>query len=186
MPKRSIRAQFLLERKLRPIESCIESSVKVQQRFLHSRLFHDVDRLALYSAIHNEVVTDAVAERAIEVGKTLVYPRIKGNDLQFVRVLSLSELTPGSFGVLEPAGSELVAVEELDLIVVPGVVFDRLGHRLGYGRGFYDRALAGCRNDCIKVGFAYDNQLVDSLPTAKYDKTLSVLITESNTIDFLA
>ena len=95
MPKRSIRAQFLVERKSRPIESCIDSSDKVQQRFLRSRLFHGADCLALYSAIHNEVATDAVAVRAIEAGKTLVYPRIKGDDLEFVVVEAWLIWSPG-------------------------------------------------------------------------------------------
>ena len=186
MPKRSIRAQFLFERKSRPIESCVDSSVKVQQRFLHSSMFHGAERLALYSPIHNEVATDAVALRAIALGKTLVYPRIKGDALEFVKVVTLSDLTPGAFGVPEPRGSHLVAVEELDLIVVPGVVFDRIGHRLGYGRGFYDRALSACRKDCLKVGFAYDTQLVESLPATEHDKTLSVLLTESQRLNFSA
>lgn len=184
MPKRSIRAQFLVERKSRPIESCIDSSDKVQQRFLCSRLFHGADCLALYSAIHNEVATDAVAVRAMEAGKTLVYPRIKGDALEFVVVKSLADLAPGAFGVLEPRGCTLVPAQELDLIVVPGVVFDRVGHRLGYGRGFYDRTLSLCRADCIRVGFAYDAQLVEALPAAEHDQTLSVLMTESQTLNF--
>jgi 5-formyltetrahydrofolate cyclo-ligase len=66
------------------------------------------------------------------------------------------------------------------------VVFDRVGHRLGYGRGYYDRALAACRADCLKVGFAYDSQVIESLPAADHDKTLSVLITESRMLEFSA
>ncbi len=186
MPKQSIRTQFLVERKSRPIDSCIDASAKVQQRFLRSSLFRRADCLALYSAINNEVATDAVAMLAIEAGKTLVYPRIKGDDLEFVEVQSLSDLVPGAFGVLEPMGCRMVAVAALDLIIVPGVVFDHVGHRLGYGRGFYDRALSLCRTDCLKVGFAYDAQLVESLPAAKHDKALSVLMTESQTFDFSA
>lgn len=186
MSKQSIRAQFLVERKSRPTDICIDSSAKVQQRFLRSRLFHGADCLALYSAIHNEVATDAVAMQALEAGKTLVYPRIKGDDLEFVEVQCLSDLVPGAFGVAEPVGCKLVPVAALNLIIVPGVVFDRVGHRLGYGLGFYDRALSLCGADCLKVGFAYDAQLVESLPAAKHDKALSVLMTESQTLYFSA
>ncbi len=142
--------------------------------------------LALYSAIHNEVLTDTVARQALEVGKTLVYPRIKGEDLEFVEIQALEELASGAYGVLEPQGNRSVAAEELDLVVVPGVAFDEVGHRLGYGRGFYDRALSACRTDCTKVGFAYDSQLLAGLPCAEYDQKLSVLITESRTLDFNA
>jgi 5-formyltetrahydrofolate cyclo-ligase len=186
MPKRSIRAQFLAERKLCPIETCIGLSVRIQNRLLLSNLFREADCLALYSAIHNEVSTDTVFMRALELGKILAYPRVKDDVLEFVEVLNPTTLVPGMFGVLEPSGHKLVPVEKLDLIVVPGVVFDQSGHRLGYGRGFYDRALAVCRVDCVKVGFAYNFQLVEKLPTVEHDKTLSVLMTESRTLNFTA
>lgn len=186
MSKRSIRAQFLAERKSCPVDICISLSAEIQQRFLRSKLFYGAECLALYSAIHNEVLTDTVSRRALEVGKTLVYPRIKNDVLEFVEVLSQADLAPGTFGVLEPQGDRLVPTEMLDLIVVPGVVFDQVGHRLGYGRGYYDRTLTVCRADCVKVGFAYDFQLTASLPSAEHDKALSVLMTENCTIDFTA
>ena len=186
MPKRSIRDQFLAERKSRSCEACLSSSVEIQQRFLQSSMFRRADCLALYSPIHNEVLTDRVSRRALDVGKTLVYPRVKGDDLEFVEVLDPADLAPGLFGVLEPQGGRLVSIKALDLVVVPGVVFDQTGHRLGYGRGFYDRALALCRTDCSKVGFAYDFQLLATLPAAKYDQRLSVLVTENCTLNFTA
>jgi 5-formyltetrahydrofolate cyclo-ligase len=186
MPKRSIRTRFLAERRSRPLESCVGSSAEIQQRFLRSELFLRSEFLALYNAIHNEVLTEIVSTRALEVGKTLVYPRVKDNDLEFVEVLSLTELAPGAFGVLEPQGDRLRVAEELDLVVVPGVAFDQSGHRLGYGRGFYDRALLACRADCTKVGFAYDSQLLDTLPSTEHDQKLSVLMTESHTLNFIA
>jgi 5-formyltetrahydrofolate cyclo-ligase len=186
MPKRSIRTRFLAERRSRSLESCVGSSAEIQLRFLQSELFHRANCLALYSPIHNEVLTETVFGRALELGKTLVYPRIKDDDLEFVEVLSLAELTSGAFGVLEPQGDYLKRVEELDLVVVPGVAFDQSGHRLGYGRGFYDRALSACRADCMKAGFAYDSQLLDTLPSTEHDQKLSVLMTESHTLNFIA
>ncbi len=184
MPKRSIRAQFLAERKSRPSEACIGSSVEIQQRFLQSSFFQHADCLALYSAIHNEVLTDRVFKRALDAGKTLTYPRIRDDALEFVEVLAPADLAPGPFGVLEPQGDKLVEIEKLDLVVVPGVVFDQAGHRLGYGRGFYDRTLSMCRKDCVKVGFAYNFQLIASLPITEHDVTLSVLMTESQMLNF--
>jgi 5-formyltetrahydrofolate cyclo-ligase len=186
MPKRSIRNRYLVERKALSIDRCVDSSSKIQQRFLRTDLFRCAKNLVLYSAVHNEVATDAVASQALDEGKLLIYPRIKGDGLEFVTVQNLSDLLPGAFGILEPRGDTLVPIEKIDLIVVPGVVFDRVGHRLGYGRGFYDRALAACRADCLKVGFAYDSQVVESLPAADHDKTLTVLMTESRMLEFSA
>ena len=151
-----------------------------------SGLFRDARCLALYSAIHNEVSTDEIVEHALDSDKSLVFPRVSGEDLEFVVIESPAELISGAFGVKEPKGCNLVPIDKIDLVVVPGVVFDQRGHRLGYGRGYYDRALAKCQIRCIKVGFAYDFQLVEKLPATDYDETLSVLITESQTLNFSA
>lgn len=186
MPKRSIRSRFLAERRSRPVETCLIASMEIQKRFLHSGLFQRARCLALYSAIHNEVLTETVSIRAIESGKTLVYPRIENDDLVFIEVRSSDDLAPGTFGVLEPQGDSAIPAEDLDLVIVPGVAFDLVGHRLGYGRGFYDRTLAVCRADCVKLGFAYDSQLLAALPAAEHDQTLSVLMTESRTLNFTA
>lgn len=184
MPKRSIRANFLAQRKARTQANCLTGSQKVQALFLRSDLFQEAGSLALYSAIHNEVQTETVAGIALESGKILAYPRMRNDHLEFLRVFTRTDLTPGRFGVLEPQHGELIPVEELDVVVVPGVVFDRVGHRLGYGRGFYDRALSVCRAECLKVGFAYDSQVVESLPVARHDRRLSALVTESQIVNF--
>jgi 5-formyltetrahydrofolate cyclo-ligase len=151
---------------------------------LSEEVFLNAKVLALYSEIHNEVSTGAVAERALELDKTLVYPRVKEEELEFVVVRDLDELTSGAFGVLEPQGQEVLSPAVLDLVVVPGVVFDRKGHRLGYGRGYYDRVLSVCSQGCSKVGFAYDFQLVEKLPSVGHDEELSMLITEENVLNF--
>jgi 5-formyltetrahydrofolate cyclo-ligase len=186
MPKRSIRSHFLAERKSRSSQVCADLSSEVQRRFMCSDLFRDARCLALYSAIHNEVSTDAIVGQALDSDKSLVFPRVSGEDLEFVMIESPAELVSGAFGVKEPKGCNLVPVEKVDLFVVPGVAFDKRGHRLGYGRGYYDRALAKCPSHCMKVGFAYDFQLVEELPATDYDETLSMLITESQTLNFSA
>ena len=186
MPKRSIGSRFLTERKARSHASCLTASQKIQTRFLNSDLFRDARCLALYSAIHNEVHTQVVAEHALSIGKILAYPRVRKDVLEFARVQAPGDMAAGSFGVLEPCSKEPVPLDGLDLVVVPGIVFDLAGHRLGYGRGFYDRTLAGCRADCAKVGFAYDWQLVETLPATCHDRRLTALVTESRMLDFSA
>lgn len=186
MPKRSIRAKFLCARKELTVQACADLSSEIQRRFLRSDLFRNASSIALYSALHNEVLTDAVARQAFAAGKTVSYPRVRGDLLEFVTVDSLADLAPGAFGVLEPQGNRLLGRAELDLIVVPGVVFDSVGHRLGYGRGFYDRALDCCRKDCMKVGFAYELQMVETLPIVEHDKALTALVTEHRILNFSA
>jgi 5-formyltetrahydrofolate cyclo-ligase len=185
MPKRSIRARFLAERRSLPQDRRDKLSKQIQKKFLRSELFAEAKSLALYSAIHNEVLTDMVGMSALKAGKRVAYPRIAGEDLEFVEIASLDSLAPGSFTVPEPVAGNSVPPASLDLVVVPGIVFDRAGHRLGYGRGYYDKALEECRPDCEKVGFAYDFQVVDTLPIMEeHDRTLSVLMTEQRTLNF--
>jgi len=187
MPKRAIRAQFLAERKSLSQNLRGKLGKQIQKRFLQSSMFAGVKFLALYSAIHNEVLTDLVASCALEIGKRVAYPRVVGESLEFFEISGLDSLVPGSFGVPEPTGGDRLPLAVLDLVVVPGIVFDRTGHRLGYGRGYYDRVLGDCRPDCQKVGFAYGFQLVDSLPIVEeHDRTLSVLMTEQETLNFIA
>lgn len=185
MPKRSIRVQFLAQRKSLLRRRCIELGKKIQQKFLQSGLLAEVESLALYCAIHNEVPTDSIADCALAAGKRVAYPRVVGGNLEFVEIASLGDLVPGSFGVPEPLSGNRVPPAALDLIVVPGVAFDRTGHRLGYGRGYYDRALDKCRPDCSKVGLAYDFQVVAALPAMEeHDRPLTMLITEQETLNF--
>ncbi|MGD9343101.1 MAG: 5-formyltetrahydrofolate cyclo-ligase [Desulfuromonadales bacterium] len=185
MPKRSIRAQFLAQRKALPQDRCDTLSEQIQKKFLCSELFAEVKFLALYCAVHNEVSTDMVGNQALAAGKRVAYPRVAGENLEFAEVASLDDLVPGAFTVPEPVAGNRVALGALDLVVVPGIVFDRTGHRLGYGRGYYDRALEMCRPDCQKVGFAYDFQVIGTLPIMEeHDRTLSVLMTEQRRLNF--
>lgn len=183
MPKHKQRHRFLTARRNMPAEVCQSLAQRIQQRFLQSAAFHSAGCLALYSAINNEVCTEEVAWCALDSGKRLVYPKVRGEALEFVVIKTLEDLKPGYLGVLEPTGAELVLPGDIDVLVVPGVAFDLNGYRLGYGRGYYDRTLAACRRSCLKVGFAYEMQLAESLPIETHDEALSVLVTECRTID---
>ena len=83
----------------------------------------------------------------------------------------------------EPQGKTTIAPESLDLVVVPGVGFDRQGHRIGYGLGYYDRTLSTCANAKF-VGLAYSFQVVERLPEEKHDIRLDYLVTECEMIGF--
>lgn len=187
MSKRSIRARFLAERRSLSQPRRDKLSRQIQQRFLDSELYAEARLLALYSAVHNEVLTDMAGRHALDAGKRVAFPRVVGEHLEFVEIASLDDLAAGVYAVPEPVSGNRVPVAALDLVVVPGVVFDQTGHRLGYGRGYYDKALEECRQDCQKVGFAYDFQVVDSLPIMEeHDRTLSVLMTEQRQLNFTA
>jgi 5-formyltetrahydrofolate cyclo-ligase len=135
-------------------------------------------RVAAYAATRGEIDTATLAASG-----RLVYPRVRpatdltcADELDFF-ALGPSALVPGRFGILEPpADAELVSPDAIDLILVPGVAFARDGHRLGFGRGFYDRFLARATH-ALRVGLAHDFQLVDQLPPRPGDEPVDLVLT---------
>ena len=125
---------------------------------------------------------DRVAEALLERGATLVFPRVEGDRLVFHRAVP-AELAPGYRGILEPSGSApRVAVEAIDVFVVPGLLFDRSGRRLGRGSGFYDRTLARARADALRIGLCYAESVVDELPREEQDVDMHLIATDAGVL----
>jgi 5-formyltetrahydrofolate cyclo-ligase len=116
--------------------------------------------IAIYSPLPGEV--DVSPSMRLRPDLRWVFPKVAGVHLTFHRVEDFStELVPGSFGILEPvAHLPVVPVPEIDAFICPGLAFDRAGGRLGRGRGYYDRILAGARADALKIGVCFEFQLV--------------------------
>lgn len=184
MPKRPIREKLLSERRHCSAETCLHLSLLIQERLLASSVYRQAGCIGLYSPVCNEVQTELVARRCLADAKRLAYPRVDGSDLHFVEVRGPGELAPGQFGILEPSGTRVVPLPELDLLVIPGIAFDLAGHRLGYGKGYYDRALSACRPELERIGFAYEFQVLDQLPVAAHDRRLTGLVTEQRLLRF--
>ncbi|UFS68765.1 5-formyltetrahydrofolate cyclo-ligase [Geomonas sp. RF6] len=178
MPKRSLRSGALARRgELTPAEVASLSDA-VQRRFLSLPEFAAASTVALYSPIRNEVETSLVAREALRLGKELLFPAVVGPELEFRRVAALSDLARGAFGILEPQGEPRHPLTA-DLIVVPGVAFDLFGRRIGYGRGFYDRALHRMEGSGRLVGFCYDFQLVEEIAGEPHDVMMDLVVTEA-------
>ncbi|MDA3903486.1 MAG: 5-formyltetrahydrofolate cyclo-ligase [Desulfuromusa sp.] len=182
MGKKSIRKQFLDCRKQLDLQTYAHLSQQVQQQLAGSECFIRARTLALYSPINNEVATEQIFTVATQLNKQIYFSRVAGEELDFFEVNTINELVPGAFGVAEPVSGKKISVAELDLIVVPGVAFDLLGGRLGYGRGFYDRLLAGKLSSTVSVGFCFESQLCDLLPTEAHDQGLDFIATETKFI----
>lgn len=184
MPKRPIRERLLAERRHCSAETCLRLSLMIQERFLGGEAYRAAGSVGLYSPFMNEVQTEQVARRALADGKHLAFPRITGDTMQFVTVTDPADMAPGAFGIPEPVGGEVLGLGSIDLLVVPGVAFDLAGHRLGYGKGYYDRMLGDCADTLERIGFAYEFQLVDRLPVAGHDCRLTQLVTEQRLLRF--
>lgn len=94
------------------------------------------------------------------------------------------ELEKGAFGILEPKVEfrKPVPLEEADVVLVPGVAWDRRGYRIGYGAGYYDRSINSLQKHTTKIGLAYEFQIVPSIPTIRYDRRVDDIVTEGRII----
>jgi 5-formyltetrahydrofolate cyclo-ligase len=184
MPKRSIRDELLARRRHLAAETCLGRSLEAQQNLLLTPEFVAATVVGLYSPVRNEVFTEEIFTEARRCGKTVTYPRVRGTLLDFVEVRERQELEPGAYGILEPGGVRVVPLAALELIVVPGVAFDLAGHRLGYGKGFYDRFLHERKGHL--VGLCFDFQLVEKLPAEVHDVRMNMVVTEERTLRFAA
>ncbi len=147
--------------------------------------FQAARSLAFYVSIRNEVDTRPALLAALAMGKTIAVPYCQDNRLHLVRIEQESELETGTYQIPEPAADlrhrpeRSVEPAELDLVLVPGVAFDRQGNRLGHGAGYYDRLLADVRSPALLVALAFDCQIVDSVPTEPHDVRMHRIVTES-------
>ena len=158
---------------------------KLQQR----EEFHRARALLAYAPIYNEVDIGAVLRDWPVGGRVLLLPAVdwQKRDLWPVRVDRYPEdLVPGRYGILEPLKKkydEHWGLNQIDLVLVPGVAFDVHGYRLGYGQGFYDRFLRRLSPEVKLIGLAYDFQVLDDVYPESHDIAVSTLITERRTIE---
>jgi 5-formyltetrahydrofolate cyclo-ligase len=158
-------------------------SQRVQLRILESSYYRATSTIVLYAAKDNEVGTDLLLADAFSSRRRVLLPRVspETRELVIVHVSNGAELVSGSFGLLEPTGSEIVPVADLGpaLFCVPGVAFSRTGQRLGRGGGYFDRTLAAVGPQTVTAGLAYSFQLLDRLPESPNDRRLNLIFTES-------
>ena len=161
-----------------------ERGLKVQSRFLATPYYHKARTVALYAPIRGEVPTRDILIAALQDEKIVCYPlsHVHGRILSFRAIKSEAELEPGRLGVREPTNtSDLIPVDEIDLFVVPGLGFTRDGKRLGRGGGYYDATLKAASARSRRVGLAFNDQFVDSMPTTNDDVDMDLVVTESET-----
>lgn len=180
--KRSLRRSLAqLRRGIGPDEAQ-RSAERITALLLASPALGRARRVALYAALPDEVPSRPLFAALRTRFDSLAFPRVEpSRGLAFARVRDWSELVPGRYGVLEPpAEAERFEPGEGDLVLVPGVAFDRAGHRLGRGQGCYDRAFPrAAASRPLLIGVAYAIQLLDSVPYTDSDRGMDAVVTEA-------
>jgi 5-formyltetrahydrofolate cyclo-ligase len=138
-------------------------------------------RVLLYASHGDEVDTDRIVTSLVARGMEVLLPRVVDRRLELVHVGDLASLAAGFRGLREPTGPA-VGSEGLDVAVVPGIAFDRLGGRLGQGGGHYDRLLAELPPAVVRIGLAFALQVVEAVPHETHDVPVDLLVTEEGPI----
>ena len=154
-----------------------------EKQALSAQIFSKIERLpeieeasvvALFVSLADEpITTDIIAH--LSRTKRVVVPRIEGDEMNFYDIAE--GLQPGAYGIMEPISTAPIEPSEIDVMIVPGVVFTRNGARCGRGKGFYDKYLSRSGFRAYTIGVCYPCQIVETLPTEEHDKVLDRVIT---------
>ncbi len=174
--KNQIRKEIRKKRESMTREEVISKSRKITEKFLNSEYYQNAETIMSYISIKNEIEMTEINRRVLEDRKTLLFPVIEGEYIKAIKTDSLKKLEEKKFGVIEPVCGEESEKADIDLIIVPGVAFDKRGNRIGFGKGYYDRFLKGYRGK--KIALAYEFQLVDRIETEEHDERVDEIITE--------
>lgn len=151
---------------------------EVFERLEKTAAFMLAERILMYHSLPDELYTLDFLKKW-SGRKRFYLPRVNGVDLE-VLPYEETRLELGSFHIEEPTGNDVTDPEEIELVVVPAVAYDRKGKRLGRGKGFYDRFLKTTK--ATKVGVGYEFQLVDEVPSEPHDVAMDMVITQHTTI----
>lgn len=183
--KNSLRKAVLSFRNSLDKSSVLSMSADIFRQFLSIEKIQTSSRFMLYVDFRNEVATREIISDLLDLGKEVYLPVTLKEEKKLIpkRIFSLDDLVSGAYGILEPnADAPTIAPSLLDVVVVPGSVFDKTGYRTGYGGGYYDRFLEN--TDAIRVGVCFDFQLVDDVFPEEHDKKMDFIITEKNFLNF--
>ena len=184
--KKKIRKTVLDMRNSLSGDEAVQKSEAIFERLCLLKQYAGANIIHVYMDYRNEVRTGKFIQRCLRDGKRVAVPRVEaGHSLSAYEITDVEkDIIRGFKGIPEPDGPALnkIRPEEIDMVVMPGVAFDRSKHRLGYGGGYYDRFLPLLRPDCVKVGVAYGFQLMEDVPAEEHDAPADIVITEDTII----
>ena len=132
--------------------------------------------IGIYYSLKSEVDTLKLIRYSLTHNKIVLLPRVEGSNMSFYPIDSLDNLCRSSFGIMEPVGETIFPKEGIDLLIVPGLVFDKNKNRIGFGRGYYDKYLFDYKGTTI--GICYEEQMTEEIIPDEFDVKLKKIITE--------
>ncbi len=168
MDKKALRMAIREKKRAMTLEEIETASRKLGELFLSSELYKQAKTVYGYLPYNQEVRTVSMLLQAQKDGKRVAVPKIYGDEMKFIYLDDLGQVEKGYSGIPEPIADEPVADDPTALVLMPGMVFDRQGHRIGYGGGFYDKFLAKEPNHPT-MALCYEFQMLPELETEEFD-----------------
>ena len=176
--KKELRQYIRTLKRAIPLDEKKLRSSDIWRRALEISEIKNAKTILLYWSMDDEVYTHDVVQ-TLAKNKTVLLPVVDGDDLRIKQFRGLENMCAGEqFGIGEPTGDDFSG--DIDVIVVPGVAFDRQCNRMGRGRGFYDRLLKS--QNATRIGVAFDFQLFDKIPTEPFDVKMDLVVSEKETV----
>jgi 5-formyltetrahydrofolate cyclo-ligase len=190
--KKAIREEVLKRRDGIPPDVKKRKDALVKQRLFTLPEFINAKAVSFYASFRSEVETLSMIKESLEMGKRVVLPKVdkERRRLNLYEIKDINELSSGYMGIPEPSlpNERLVNLNNIDLFIIPGVGFDYSGNRLGYGAGYYDKLLSEIINPQpltpkpFLTALAYEEQLIDSIPSEMHDVKVDMIITDKRAI----
>jgi len=182
--KRAARARARQARNELDRAACKEASANAADNLLDLPELADVGVILAYAALPAEIDPLSAISRLRRRGVKIAYPRIEAPGVLGIHFVDHElDLIAGPFGLAQPSEhAPRAPLSAVDAVIVPGVAFDQGGTRLGYGGGYYDRLLPSLRYDTLRVGYAFDEQLLTVIPAEEHDELVDVIVTQTRVV----
>lgn len=179
--KNQLKQSILERRNSLPKEEIIEKSRKIHDKLFNLEQYKKSKTVMFFVSFNSEVNTHDMIKGALK-SKTVVVPKVEHHEIEPSVIIDFDNLIPAKFGILEPIELMKIAYKNIDLVLVPGIAFDKEGHRIGYGFGYYDKFLKKAHK-AVKIGLCFDFQVVDKIPTEMHDVPVDLIVTEKRVVE---
>lgn len=176
--KINLRKKYQYLRNQLSLQEVFRCSETISQKILSSVHYANASVVFVYMAMLNEVNLESLIIEALSENKLVAIPKIESRRMTFYQLTHIDAVKLGHFNILEPISDAIISPCANDLVIVPGIVFDRRGYRIGYGGGYYDKFLGNLQRDIRTIGVCYDAQIVPELPKDNHDLPVQEIYTE--------
>jgi 5-formyltetrahydrofolate cyclo-ligase len=179
LKKQKLRTELLDTRRDLSKEFVFSKSLQVIEKLITLQEYKLAKSVMFYVSLEKEVLTIDLLKKELEKNdKKIIVPIINDKIIVASRLKCFSDLKQNKFKIFEPENFEKFD-SKIDIILIPGVGFDKKGSRIGFGKGYYDKFLFN-KNDSLKIGLCFEECIVDAIPLEEHDVLVDIVITEKN------